>query len=443
MQKLLLLFAGFMLALTATAQIAIDGRYESTTETDYQLQAAFTGGNTGFGDWGILELRTHTDTEHLYVNILGTPEANFNKVALFIDVVSTTTGVDAGVQLPAPNGGFWTGQPTLDIPNTDYLITYGGGNGPYEGYVDIYEYANGAGNYLGGFGPDGGAGVPLTDGSSPFAGMRVAYTLANNLSDRNGPEAVELEIDLADLGITTMSDINLMAAYTSGDGSFFSANTLPEIAGQAGTNLGNNPDFTVIGGDQFVTIASSVLPVDFSIFTATAAGKTVVLDWATSYEEDNAGFRVERSADGAHFTDLGWVAARPAGRDGSTYRFTDTDARVGTTYFYRLRQEDHDGAFAYSATVSARLRAGGVGVVLAPNPVERGATQRLFYDADAAGTRTIELIDAAGRPLGQRTVRVSAGRNVVDLPTAPVSGGTYLLRITGGEETNTVRFMVR
>jgi hypothetical protein len=71
---------------------------------------------------------------------------------------------------------------------------------------------------------------------------------------------------------------------------------------------------------------------------------SVQLRWETASETQNAGFHVERSTNAAHFTPIAWQAA---GENAAQYLFTDVAPPPGTVY-YRLRQVDADGQYAFS-----------------------------------------------------------------------------------------------
>ena len=112
-------------------------------------------------------------------------------------------------------------------------------------------------------------------------------------------------------------------------------------------------------------VAEFFLPVTWSYFRGQAIKGDAYLTWATESEEDADKFVVERQFENANFADIGELPA--AGAGAGAYTYVDRDLAPGD-YFYRLRQVDADGTFAYSRVIG--LSVGGRGrVSVFPNPV--------------------------------------------------------------------------
>ncbi len=109
------------------------------------------------------------------------------------------------------------------------------------------------------------------------------------------------------------------------------------------------------------------LPVTLVSFTGKAVEETVALQWETTEEVNASHFEVQRSGDARHFEPIGEVAAKGESKVRVAYTFTDAAPLSGTGY-YRLKQIDRDGTFAYSKTLSI-LSDGGVKISIYPNPV--------------------------------------------------------------------------
>lgn len=89
------------------------------------------------------------------------------------------------------------------------------------------------------------------------------------------------------------------------------------------------------------------LPVTLSKFTATYRNPIVSLEWETTQEEQSSHFEVQRSADASDWNELGSVAAQGQSFVKVNYEFTDLFPQPEVNY-YRLKQVDLDGQFAYS-----------------------------------------------------------------------------------------------
>ena len=98
-------------------------------------------------------------------------------------------------------------------------------------------------------------------------------------------------------------------------------------------------------GDIFVArYDASALPVELASFTGTTTGESIILNWATVSEENNAGFDVERSTNGTSFDKIGFENGFGTTAETQSYRFVDTEVPFADTLYYRLRQIDTDGS---------------------------------------------------------------------------------------------------
>ncbi|MBH8569738.1 DUF1939 domain-containing protein [Microvirga sp. STS02] len=155
-------------------------------------------------------------------------------------------------------------------------------------------------------------------------------------------------------------------------------------AGETWTELGRA---TVTGSGPFVATyagissfskfalgnGSPTLPVTLTRFEGRRAStSTVRLDWATALEKNNAGFDIEKSADGQQFRYLTTVPAR-GGSQPTAYTYDDLNAP--TAAYYRLRQRDFDGSTHYSPV--AYVPATASPYVVLPNPSHGDAVQLL------------------------------------------------------------------
>lgn len=159
------------------------------------------------------------------------------------------------------------------------------------------------------------------------------------------------------------------------------------------------------------------LPVTLIVFDALIQENQTHLSWSTSEEVNNKGFDIERSADGKVFTHIGHVAAMDQAVTLKNYQYTDRTPLAGPNY-YRLKQLDHDGKFAYSKMVHVNLP-GTSHISVYPNP----ATGDLFIETEHVSGR-IQITDILGRNvLDMRVVKPRTHINVKDL-----SPGMYIIK---------------
>ena len=189
-----------------------------------------------------------------------------------------------------------------------------------------------------------------------------------------------------------------------------------------------------------VSNAANPLPVTLLDFTAQAEGQAAVaLRWATATELNNAGFTVERSLDAHAFQTIGTVAG--AGTNAVRHDYTLLDAKLpagATLIYYRLRQIDQNGDFAYSPVRSVALTPQAAGFVVYPSRVPTGQVATYRYTG-AAQPGTLTILDMLGRTM--RTIVVD-GRAQGEVPLAGLASGSYLLRYSTAAASYGVRCVV-
>ncbi|MCH7402302.1 glycine-rich domain-containing protein [Belliella kenyensis] len=129
----------------------------------------------------------------------------------------------------------------------------------------------------------------------------------------------------------------------------------PGSAGGAGSSAGGG------GANGIVIIRQSfrILPVEFLEVTASYIqnDRAAIISWATAKEWENSHFEVERSINNvANFEKIAEVEGVGYADDRSDYKFVDKNLPLlGATIYYRLKQVDFSGSYAYSKTVAVRI----------------------------------------------------------------------------------------
>jgi alpha-tubulin suppressor-like RCC1 family protein len=168
---------------------------------------------------------------------------------------------------------------------------------------------------------------------------------------------------------------------------------------------------------------------DATRFDRPTGAATVTLAWATATETANAGFGIERSADGLSFGQLGFVAGAGSSSTSLSYSFIDNTA-PGAAY-YRLAQTDLNGTVTFSPVQFVGAGPAEVThLLLVPNPAS-GPVQALGLPPDA----TLAVYDALGR-----LVRPAAAT----LDVAGLAAGVYVVRAQApGQPVQSARLLVQ
>ncbi len=197
----------------------------------------------------------------------------------------------------------------------------------------------------------------------------------------------------------------------------------------------------------------SVLPVELNDFRATALTSAIRLDWQTATELNNDGFNVERREAGEEsWNDITFVKGAGTSNQVRDYSHVDQAVETGTTYQYRLRQQDLDGTLSYSDVREARIEGVTTGTAVnelgvnTPNPAT--STTAIDFTVAESGLVTIEISDVYGNVV--RTINAEArGGNqtsvnwdLTDAEGAPVANGTYIYKLIGNGFTQSRKMTV-
>ncbi len=181
----------------------------------------------------------------------------------------------------------------------------------------------------------------------------------------------------------------------------------------------------------FAEYSNTVLPVEYTSFTAQQKNQSVNLIWQTASETDNSHFEIEHSADAENWTEIGEVAGAGTTDQRTDYEFVHTQPREGINY-YRLKQVGFDGSYTYSKIVSVEFIVDsifhayydGTGIHLT-----LGDVQATF----------VELFNDFGQLVEKR--KIPEGENKISLQT-PASNGLFILRIDDGRRFLTEKVLI-
>ena len=96
--------------------------------------------------------------------------------------------------------------------------------------------------------------------------------------------------------------------------------------------------------------------IQLSAFTALPKAGTIVLQWSTESETDNAGFNIYRaeSENGAYAKiNSAIVSAKGSPTQGTSYEFVDNNVQNGNFYYYKLEDIGLDGKSTMHGPVNA------------------------------------------------------------------------------------------
>ena len=207
-----------------------------------------------------------------------------------------------------------------------------------------------------------------------------------------------------------------------------------------------------------------VVPVELTYFDAKARTAGVDLFWETASEKNNQGFNIERralkettdlvsgktglncvdnsgSVENAPWANIGFVAGVGNTTETQNYKFFDNDVASGTTYQYRLRQVDFDGAESFSNVVNVEFSDNNA-IALRdnyPNPASEKTT--FTFRVPFASDVKLEVYDVMGNLVNTLYDNYVPGQNGDyaiewngrDAAGYEVASGTYIYKLTAGD----------
>jgi hypothetical protein len=190
------------------------------------------------------------------------------------------------------------------------------------------------------------------------------------------------------------------------------------------------------------TTGNNPLPITLLAFDAHEVDQDVMIEWKTASEKNNAGFIIERSADGQSFYKIDELETKALNGNSSTvldYKIMDENPLEGWNY-YRLKQVDQDGSVkAYHIDVvqieesekeSIVSNPVGVGEIY-PNPYHaEGLHIPVNKDLDRI---QLEVFDMTGRSLLTKEVKVQDSDVKLDMEL-PV--GLYIIEFSSPESSD-------
>lgn len=190
-------------------------------------------------------------------------------------------------------------------------------------------------------------------------------------------------------------------------------------------------DKEISNGDCYL---DSDLPVDLISFNTILENNTTKLTWATASEQNSKSFIIERSIDQRNWSSIGEVDAAGNSNTRIDYSFVDEQLPNATIAYYRLKQTDLDGAFAFYGPNAVRLKDTDVTVTIYPNPVKFGEELNVLSSFNEMDVR---IYDSSGRTYSEFNSNLNHAK-------VPMIYGTGMLfvEVKNGKDVITQKLIV-
>jgi hypothetical protein len=226
------------------------------------------------------------------------------------------------------------------------------------------------------------------------------------------------------------------------------------VAGLSSGSLANNVniDSWLFAGEQSTTnyatiflddiiysnaLPGSTLPINLISFKGTSTKEGVELNLQTASETGNDYFTIETSKDASDFSELMQVPGAGNSNTLLSYQVLDTRNLQGTVY-YRLKQTDYDGAFAYSEVISVDPASGTAQLSL--SNIIAGQEEISFQLNGGAGIYQATVYSIDGRQVSSAQVEITDASQTNSLAVAIPAAGIYLLRLSSDQGVVSEKF---
>ena len=175
------------------------------------------------------------------------------------------------------------------------------------------------------------------------------------------------------------------------------------------------------------TGVAGALPLELKSFTGQVQASTNVLSWETLSEKNVQFHLVERSVDGARWSEVG----RKSGQGDShvAVKYTLEDRAPLAKAYYRLRSVDFDGKENLSSSIVLTRKGDQFGITsVYPSPTNGNVTVQ--FNATAEETVTVRVMDMTGRLVMQQVTEAVKDINNLPLTLQGLQAGVYTVTVS-------------
>ncbi len=186
--------------------------------------------------------------------------------------------------------------------------------------------------------------------------------------------------------------------------------------------------------------AANPLPIQLLYFDVVAINGKVQLNWETATETNNDYFTLERSTDAANYEEIGKV--KGAGNSATEIHYNSVDEHPfeGISY-YRLKQTDYDGKFAYSKLVSVELNTDNPLklIYVTPDPTKKNLQYQFRYNQTTP--LLVEVVNVVGKTVYSQKISSENTGQPVTMDVIGLSKGVYFIKISDGIYSQMKKFI--
>ena len=183
-----------------------------------------------------------------------------------------------------------------------------------------------------------------------------------------------------------------------------------------------------------VKVLEPLLPIELLNFDALAQKESILLNWTTEMEINNAGFSLMRRSEKEElFKSIAWIASQTTSTEQNQYAFEDNDVQANTKYYYQLIQMDNDEKSTASNIVSAEIKTSTLSIEVYPNPTKNKRFD-ILLQGEIQGDIQIEIINTQDQLLMRKVLESSNNSNHIHMEVDHFPSGIYFVNIKTNEK---------
>lgn len=268
------------------------------------------------------------------------------------------------------------------------------------------------------------SGSSITNNAAAPSGASVSTVGSSTLFDEIGAASGSVKINAAVKTIT----LRIYLRGSNASQFFWSA------PGSASGGTRNPLTGDIWGVSVSAELAQLItLPATGLNLTAALNGNDVQLKWKTVSEANSDKFIIERSTDGANYTQIGVKQAAGYSTTESNYSHVDPNMTDNARY-YRVKLVDFDGKASYSNVAIVRKSGGIKGMKIFPNPV---VNQLNLEFSNMKGSHTVSLYDISGQEVVRQVINVNSTVQYFTLAKNSLPAGSYIIKVRSDDNQET------
>lgn len=197
------------------------------------------------------------------------------------------------------------------------------------------------------------------------------------------------------------------------------------VLGYAVEDRNQSDPYSITNEAWSLSTEFTTLPVRLTSYEAKKVAGTAVLEWSTTFEENNDFFAIERSANGLEFQQIAKINSKGNTSSGHQYSFTDASP-LNRNNYYRLVQYDLDKKSLYYGVKMVNFELPSK-IIIMPNPIADNFS--ISIQSIQSTDLQVTVFDMHGRIVTTISKNLRTGLQVIPVISNNWPAGFYTLKI--------------